>query len=354
MVQIITYDADSGLREGISGAASALASSLRKKNERLYEKKQLEEERQGLDSFKDQSLSPETAYHQALKNRANPEQAKSLYQAARQRAVDNASKSAMDQVLSSGHAFNSQEGQQLFLQSYMQANGPVQEVMKMFSPSSKQQRQQPSIIEKKVQEDMATNILDTVKGGSKMVRAEKDLDWLESNIPNVGKMKLLSNFGPFKNSIFAEFENRGNLALDPVIHTFNRTGVVPKAKLDWMKETFAIKPNDTQPQIKGKINALRSLSHGARQFEENMQGLIDKYGIDIPVSEYIKTAKSTDSFLDDFEKKYNYGNLPTSQSNTVFEKLPSPTSVPPGTKIKDTKTGNILISNGAKWIKQKG
>lgn len=343
MAQIITYDADRGLREGISGAGNILASALMKRGER-----------RALSSFEDEESSLETSYQRAIQAGANPQSAMQFYAMKRQQRSDNASKSALDVVLSSGEDLYSPKGRDIFLQNYVQAGGSLPEGISMM-PKLEKQKEVKSIVDKKIEENMATNVIDLVHGGSKLGKAEENLNWLEGNIENVGRLKSLVNIGPFQNQKFAEFRNRGNLALDPVIHVFNKSGVVPKEKLQWMRDTFAIDPTDTQEQIRGKINALKSLSRGGIAFEKGLQSLLDKYGTDIPINEYVKLAKETDSFVDSFINDYSSGNLKTETKETPvkssFEKPPAASSVKQGQKIRDKKTGQILISNGKKWVK---
>jgi len=203
--------------------------------------------------------------------------------------------------------------------------------------------------DKKFADFKADTIVSHLKeGASQKGVFEDNLNWLESNKENVGRTKAVTGveLGPFKSSLFTEYENRGNLVLDGVIRIFNKAGVLPQKKLEWIRKTFAISPFDTQEQISGKINSLRSLSKTASSFDEELDGLIEKHGLDIPDKDFMNIRSSINSKLNEFDAAVS-----SPQKEEVVTTL-SNTGYKTGDTATNSETGESFIFKGNKWIKQ--
>lgn len=341
--------------------------------------KQLEQAsgRQGLESFgqnvQDSANDPNallSAYSQALAAGAPPDQVKFLGEAYQKARAGNAFSTAFDAALDLG-GVNTEEGRNAFIETYSRSGGSPMEAFKMFSKD----KQGESAFDKKINEFKAESVIDYLKGGESGGRVfSENLDWLEEHKGNVGRQNALfggglgivggGQYGPFKTTEFAEYKNRGNLVLDGVIKVFNKAGVLPQKKLEWIRKTFAISPYDTQAQIQGKINALRSLEGASGDFEKKMGQLIDTYGDNIPNSAFLKIQRDLDGKLREVEKKYGYESgepegapqdgegSAEAPAGEVVEKL-STKGYKTGDRATDQKTGDTFIFSGTRWIKEK-
>ena len=70
----------------------------------------------------------------------------------------------------------------------------------------------------------------------------------------------------------AEFNERGLLALEPVLKVFNPRGVIPQRKIEMLRDQFAPKASDNRWTIDGKIKGLEALVEQA----ENHSQMIGK------------------------------------------------------------------------------
>lgn len=185
------------------------------------------------------------------------------------------------------------------------------------------------------------------------INFKENLDFLEQNLPNVGRQKSIST-GSFAipNEMFSEYSNRGNLVLDGVIKIFNKAGVLPQKKLEWLRNDFAISPYDTQEQIQGKINALRSLQKVSDDFLEDYYGLVEQYGPNIPFQEFIKLKRKSENEVDALDKearKLSTGK--TENKKTGVSSLPKKGDRV-GQMLADDN-GNIYRWTGSTWRKEK-
>jgi len=203
-----------------------------------------------------------------------------------------------------------------------------------------------TIVEKKIDEFKANSIIDSISGDSAF---KSNLDFLEENIKKVGMKKSILGveYGFAKSKIFKEYENAGNLVLDGVIKIFNKAGTLPQKKLEWIKDTFAISPSDTQQQIKGKLSSLRRLENVSSEFNEKIKDLTAEYGVNIPNDVFIERMSSVKNELDSFAKENGFKD---EKEVKKFDKLP-PAKDFKGETFR--QNGVRMKSDGEKWTKIK-
>lgn len=341
---IILQD-QSGLAQGIAGAGSALAGALQQRGTQHRQQAGLSTFQQAMetgDLSDPQVLS--SAYQQALQAGADPAQLQFLGQQWQQAKEQKAFSSAWDESMNFG-GMQTQEGQDAFMRKYMQGGGDPFKAIQMFKKDKKGE----NTFDKKINEFKADSVINYMQGGDDASRNLKEnLDYLETNIKNVGRLKGAAT-GEFltEGAGFTEYRNRGNLVLDGVIKVFNKAGVLPQKKLEWILKTFAISPWDTQEQIKGKINSLRTLEKEASSFSSGMGKLIDQYGQNIPNEAFMNLQKRAASVLDKFGEA-----VESPQGEQVVSKLTNK-GYKKGDEAVNSKTGQKYIFSGTRWIKKK-
>lgn len=92
-------------------------------------------------------------------------------------------------------------------------------------------------------------------------------------------------------------ENLSAASLDGIIKLFNPAGTLPTAKLNWIRETFAIKATDLDTEIKGKVKAMRILATQAIERAELRLKIIEKYHGN-PPPEFQNFDQETENLLD--------------------------------------------------------
>ena len=339
----IVLQDQSGLAQGIAGAGSALSQALQ---QRGMERKQA----QGLSAFQTAMGQADpndpnaiaSAYQQALAQGADPAQLQFLGQQYQQAKERSAFSSAYDDALNFG-GLSTPQGQEAFVNKFVASGGDPFKAFQLFKKDSKGE----NTFDKKLNEFKADAVVNYIQGGAEDQNTLKEnLDFLENNLENVGRMKGIFRGEIFQEGeAFTEFRNRGNLVLDGVIKVFNKAGVLPQKKLEWIRETFGISPFDTQAQIRGKINSLRSLQKEAGVFNQNLGKLIDRYGPNIPNEEFIKLQQNANKFVDQFTQ-----GADSPQKETVHKSLPR--TAKKGSTAYDPDTGKKFIFNGTRWIKQ--
>jgi len=272
---------------------------------------------------------------------------------------------ALEKALDESGGYESlktEEGKNKFVDSYVSNGGNLFNAMKLFKDNGTKQ----TIFQKKIEEKKADAVIDFLDTGGESPTKflNENLDFLQENLKNVGKQAAITGieYGPFTGELFTEYGIRGKLILDGVIKIFNKTGQLPKGKLAWLNEEFAISPYDTQAQIQGKINGIRTISKGANELAQRMGTLIEKYGENIPNEEFLKLRQDANDFIDNARKEYELSKEKNEakqvseqpkESKQTFEKLPPASSFSPGQMIKNPETGEILVTDGKRWSKQK-
>lgn len=328
------------LGQGITGASNVLAQALQKRGDKQRQQTALSSFQEALEVADGDPNLINKALMNAAANNVNPNVLQSVLSTYKETNKNNAFSSAYDQALQEG-GIDTETGKAAFLKQYTKKGGSIVEGLKVFETKKGTQ----SVFDKKIDEYKANAVIDYMQGGNEAdVNFSENLDFLEKNLPSVGYQKSLSNIGPFKSQMFSEYENRGNLVLDRVIKIFNRSGVLPQKKLEWLKDTFSVSPNDYQNVIKGKINALRTLSKKAESLDNRFGQLVEKYGADIPNDEFIKLSKESAKTLE----KYDQAVQSPEQENVV-NKLPSKAKT--GAIATDTKSGQKYKFNGKRWVK---
>ena len=349
----IVLQDQSGLAQGITGAGSALSQALNYRTQKNQQSAGLDAFQSGIEGAAGDPNAIAMAYKQALNAGADPAQLQVLSQEYQSARKNNAFKTSYDEAISAG-GMDTDAGQQAFVMTYGREGGDPFEAMKLFKKDQKGE----TAFDKKMGEFKADSVISYMQGGDTATKNfSENLDFLESNIENVGRQKAIfgggagvlggGEFGPMQSAEFAEYENRGYLVLDGVIKVFNKAGVLPEKKLKWIKETFAVSPFDTQEQIKGKINSLRSLAKDASSFNDGMGALIEKYGANIPTAEFMKLHQDLSRSMEKYDKM-----IKSPQDEQVVQKL-SAKGYKKGDKATNTETGDKLIFNGTRWMKQK-
>lgn len=83
----------------------------------------------------------------------------------------------------------------------------------------------------------------------------------------------------------SKVENLSASTLGGIIKTFNPAGTLPTAKLNWIRDTFAIKATDNLSRIKGKVDALKTITYQNKARDEERLRLLTKYKGLIPPEE---------------------------------------------------------------------
>lgn len=344
MAAPIIYENMPGLNEAIGGFGGALGGAL---GQRMQQNRQ----QQGLSAFNEAlgaaGNDPQaimSAYQQAIAMGADPQQLQMMQGAYQQARQQNAFQSAFDQAINAG-GLNSPEGQEAFLMEYSKSGGDPFKAMQLFNKNAKGE----TAVDNKINKFKADSVINYLQGGDEANNTlTENLDFLEKNVGNVGRMKgAVTGEFLYNSANFTEYRNRGNLVLDGVIKVFNKAGVLPQRKLEWIRDTFAISPWDTQEQIKGKIASLRSLAKEAEKFNRGIGDLIERHGQNIPTEEFLKLRKGADQSLD----RYNAA-VDSPQNEQVVEKL-SNKGYKKGDEATDSQTGQKYKFNGTRWVKIK-
>jgi len=317
----------------------------------LGDRRQQQKQSQGLDAFqkalKDSGGDTEkigSALAAAMKANVDPRYINALNQQYQQSRSDSAFQTALDAANKLG-GIDTPKGKYEFLSKYTSSGGDLKTALGMFQSGKTTQ----SVFDKKIDEYKADAIIEYMDGGNdSSANLKNNLEFLQANLQDVGMRSGITERGIFKSELFTEYENRGNLVLDGVIKVFNKAGVLPQKKLEWIRNTFAISPYDTQKVIQGKINALSSLARDTEEFNNDMALMIDKYGADIPTSEFIRARNKLNNKVKNFEKE----NLAAIGAKFV-DKLPAKSD--DGDIATNDETGESFIYNAKtkKWVKQR-
>jgi len=340
---IILQD-QSGLGQGIATAGSALSQALGTRMQQNRQQQGLSAFQEGLGEAGNDPQAIMSAYQQALSAGADPAQLQMMQGAYQQAKQQNAFQSAFDEAINAG-GLTTPEGQEAFMLTYSREGGDPFKAMQLFKKDSKGE----TTFDKKLNEFKADAVISYLQGGDDASNTlTENLDYLEEKASDVGRAKgLVTGEFLYNSADFTEYRNRGNLVLDGVIKVFNKAGVLPQKKLEWIRETFAISPWDTQEQIRGKVQSLRTLAKDAGQFNAGLGQLIDQYGENIPTAEFLKLQKNMDKSLDRFNMQ-----VESPEKEQVVEKL-STKGYRKGDMATDSETGQQLIFNGTRWVKKK-
>lgn len=355
------------LAKGIEGAGTVLGEALKKRGE-LQQKQEIQGSLANVLSEVDMEDPMRIQQAIAEANRLNAPSStldflNKSYQSARK---SSAFKSALDIAMEQEGGIESEKGKSAFLKEFTSRGGDPFEAMKMFKETKG-----TSAFGKEMDKFMAKSTIAYIQGApQKQKNLKENLDWLQDNIENVGMGQAYTPFtkGSYgipqrflPGEIFTEYANRGELILTGVIELFNPAGVLPDAKLRRLRERFAVNPNDTQAQIQGKINALRTLEQAGSSYVDIMGDLIDQYGENIPRGEFMKAMSVLQKSLDEVDQIYEKQLKPSQEASDkgyspgqeyTVARMPAASSVPKGTEYEDDN-GVLYINNGKKWIKKK-
>jgi len=346
-------------------AASALGQALGGFGGKQYKDYQ---ERQSLSALEqalqDPSISPEQrqmAYAKAIQQMGT-EKAKPILEMYDRNRKESAWASAFDEYEKSNQweDLKTPEGKAKFMSLFASKGGDPLQAFKLFD----EKKGGESAFDREIGKRKAKIIGNFLESGLESDSFNENLEFLEDNIEKVGRQNafLGAEIPGFQSGIFTEYANRGNLVLDGVIKIFNRNGQVAQKKLKWIRDTFSISPYDTQAQIQGKINALKSLAKDTQEFEERMGESIEKNGTNIPDKELFQATQNLNKKFNEFEKKYNYKDTkpattpkspqkePELKENQYFSKTLPKEAEEDTTAI--SQTGETYIFQKGKWKKQ--
>lgn len=337
---------DRSLSRGIETAGSALAGAIQQRGQKRNAERGLSEFSDSLSQSDGTPQSIRQAYTNAINQGADPAQLQFLKEEHKQAIESNAVKSAYDFALEKG-GFNTPEGQSSFVDEYIKSGGDPMKALSMFNKKPGTQ----SVFDKKIDEFKADSVINYIQGGESTTKTlEDNLEFLGDEIENVGRAKgAVTGEFLWNSAKFTEYRNRGNLVLDGVIKVFNKAGVLPQRKLEWIRDTFAVSPWDTQDQIKGKIQSLQSLVKDSAEFNNQMGSLIDRHGENIPNSEFMKIQKNLSNSIDRLENQNASGD---GQKIEKVNKLSS-SGYKKGDLAMNEKTGKGYIFNGERWVEKK-
>ena len=162
------------------------------------------------------------------------------------------------------------------------------------------------------------------KAAEKVSKLEDEIPKLQDSVKNMDTVLATAEKhlkGPtgyvkaWTNSQSAkEVENLSASNLDSVIKMFNPAGTLPTAKLNWIRETFAVKASDRIPTMKGKIKSLKILANQALERNKQKLSLLKKYKGEIPEEiEKIfdgETLKHNDAVSDQLAFKLKLDEVP--------------------------------------------
>jgi hypothetical protein len=359
---VIEYN---GLARGIEGAGNAIGNALSERNkeinkikyeqeklkeQRTYEEQETLKKRKALTPFNElliqlsaketPKLSISQAYQQAIEAGADPSEAAASAQMLMQQQTQNSYSSGMDAAMNFKGGIMSEEGRQAFVNNFVRSGGDLKSINELLKPGKKGAQ---STYEKELDKFKAKSVIDTVQGGGDAQSISENLSWLEKNVDQVGKLRGYFNRGAMQSEMFAEYENKGNLVLAPVIKIFNKAGTLPTKKLEWIKEQFAISPHMTQDQIRGKINAMKPIVNIALDYHAQIANLVEKYGANIPNEEFFKVSKKLNNEFDNVYDKQFERKVYSDTSELDAKKLK-------GRIITNPTTGQKMISNGSEFV----
>lgn len=155
------------------------------------------------------------------------------------------------------------------------------------------------------------------KGAEAAVNLEEQIPKYRDSLTNLDYIeklakKELRGVSGYAKSLFnsksaKEVENLSAASLDSIIKTFNPAGTLPTAKLNWIRDTFAVKASDRISNIEGKINAQRILGNQTLKRAEDRLALLKEYKGNIPakVSQQfdLETQQDNDAIADELAFK---------------------------------------------------
>ncbi len=186
---------------------------------------------------------------------------------------------------------------------------------------------------------------------------------LESDIPEMQKARQVMDEvqalgdqmgwkGAAANTIFgtktgAELEAKSYLLLKAPIKVFNPSGPLAAKKLDQLRMIYHIKASDTPMVKQGKLAALRSFNDQALKIAEDRMKLIQQYGGAPPLKVMEESQRNAESIVDAF-LDYDMNAEPVN-----LKGLPDPTIKRNGQWPTGKANGELIYSDGTRWLKKK-
>lgn len=125
------------------------------------------------------------------------------------------------------------------------------------------------------------------KGAEELSKIETEIPKIQDSLTNldtierVFKKELRGPTGyvkaAFNSKAAKEVENLSVSSLDTIIKMFNPAGTLPTAKLNWIRDTFAVKAGDLTSTMQGKVNAQRTLAKQALRRGQEKSRLLKQY-----------------------------------------------------------------------------
>jgi len=111
----------------------------------------------------------------------------------------------------------------------------------------------------------------------------------------------------FNTSDAAEMRTLSASNLKPIMKIYNPAGALPTAKLNWIRDTYAVSPWDNRYTMAGKIKTQRTLATQARERAIARRDLIHQYKGQIPPQVQKQFDEETVAILDTIEQESKKG-----------------------------------------------
>ena len=247
------------------------------------------------------------------------------------------------------------------LQNALQSGQYEPEVLQNIIGQMVLQEQKAQLTPQKVEQGSVGKKLNELKANiiSNVIENAPHLEGTKENIARLKELSkgltgiLGSGKALIKSADATEFNALGLTAIEPAIAILAPRGTIQQRKFEAIKENFALNAWDNRYKMEGKINALESFVKQADKYAQTVADLYNQYGENIPVDALIRLNTEINRFADqELEKsmKLNETNLP-SKFETPNAKMAKENK---GAIIQNEDTGEMLISNGQRWVKYKG
>lgn len=322
----IFYDKDSALRQGITGAGSALGSALSSRFQQQALQQQQEAQRQRQQG----TLNSILEWAQSVEP-------------------------GQDIASSLGTLQTALQGQDIdpsMIQPFIQ--NIIQQAAAQRTAPAQQQPQTP--FGKKLQETSGQFVSDVLLNVPKVAEGRKNIDRLRELSEG---LKGVSGYAKalIGTEEAAEFNALGLTAIEPVLKILNPRGTLPQRKVEMIRDLYSPRATDNRWTIDGKLNALESFIEGGEKLGQSITSLYQMYGEDIPLDAILKYESMASDLID--TNLASRGAADVNKDGTpdieVF-KRPSAAIAKnnKGRILINQETGEKLISNGTRWIKYKG
>jgi hypothetical protein len=114
----------------------------------------------------------------------------------------------------------------------------------------------------------------------------------------------------------SELESASAIAIEPIISLMSPRGTIPQRRFENIQKTHQIEASDFKGTALGKLASLKRFYEILEGRQRHFQGLIEKWGSDIPIEELTKYEDENADIVSSFEK-INDQSSGTSNGNTL-------------------------------------